>query len=126
MKRLAVGLVIGSLVLGGMALPAEAGHGHRGHHGHGHHGHGHGHFAGGFLAGAATFLVLDALLTPRVVYGPPVVYAAPVVYQPVYYRAPVCQDVWVQERWELRPQQQNGFTTYYQVLVPGYWQRYCS
>jgi len=126
MRRLAVGLVIGSLVLGGMALPAEAGHWHRGYRGHGH-----GHFAGGFLAGAGTVLILDALRTPRVVYaapvvyGPPVVYAAPVVYQPVY-RAPVCQDVWVQERWELRPQQQNGFTTYYQVFVPGYWQRYCS
>ncbi|MGH7422645.1 MAG: hypothetical protein ACREJ1_03085, partial [Candidatus Methylomirabilales bacterium] len=64
-------------------------------------------------------------LTPRVVYAAPVVYAPPVVYQPVYYRAPVCQDMWVQERWELRPQQQNGFTTYYQVLVPGYWQRHC-
>ncbi len=124
MKRLAVGLVIGSLVLGGVALPAEAGNWHRGHHGHGHHGHGHGHFAGGFLAGAATFLVLDALLTPRVVYTQPVVYAPPVVYQPVY-RAPVCQDTWVQERWELRPQGYNGFTTYYQVLVPGYWQRHC-
>jgi hypothetical protein len=104
-----------------MALPAEAGHGHRGYRGYGG-----GYFAGGFLAGAGTVLVLNALVTPRVVYGPPVVYAAPVVYQPVYYRAPVCQDVWVQERWELRPQQQNGFTTYYQVLVPGYWQRYCS
>jgi hypothetical protein len=126
MRRLAVGLVIGSLVLGGMALPAEAGHGHRGYHKYHHQGHGGGYFAGGFLAGAGTVLVLNAFLTPRVVYGPPVVYAAPVVYQPVYYRAPVCQDVWVQERWELRPQQQNGFTTYYQVLVPGYWQRYCS
>ena len=126
MRRLAVGLVIGSLVLAGMALPAEAGRWHRGHHGYYHHGYGGGYFAGGFLAGAGTVLVLNALVTPRVVYGPPVVYAAPVVYQPVYYRAPVCQDVWVQERWELRPQQQNGFTTYYQVLVPGYWQRYCS
>jgi len=126
MRRLAVGLVIGSLVLAGMALPAEAGHGHRGYRGYYHHGYGGGYFAGGFLAGAGTVLVLNALVTPRVVYGPPVVYAAPVVYQPVYYRAPVCQDVWVQERWELRPQQQNGFTTYYQVLVPGYWQRYCS
>jgi len=126
MRRLAVGLVIGSLVLGGMALPAEAGHWHRGYHKYHHQGHGGGYFAGGFLAGAGTVLVLNALVTPRVVYGPPVVYAPPVVYQPVYYRAPVCQDVWVQERWELRPQQQNNFTTYYQVLVPGYWQRYCS
>ena len=130
MRRLAVGLVIGSLVLGGMTLPAEAGHWHRGYHGHHHHGYGGGYFAGGFLAGAGTVLVLDALRTPRVVYAapmvyaPPVVYAAPVVYQPVY-RAPVCQDVWVQERWDVRPQQQNGFTTYYQVLVPGYWQRHC-
>ena len=131
MKRLAVGLVIGSLVLGGMALPAEAGQWHRGYRGYYPHGYGGGYFAGGFLAGAGTVLVLNALLTPRVVYAapvvyaPPVVYAAPVVYQPVYYRAPVCQDMWVQERWELRPQQQNGFTTYYQVLVPGYWQRQC-
>jgi len=124
MRRLAVGLVIGSLVLGGMALPAEAGHRHRGHHGYYHHGYGGGYFAGGFLTGAATVLVLDALRTPRVVYAAPVVYAPPVVYQPVY-RAPVCQDVWVQEHWELRPQQQNGFTTYYQVLVPGHWQRQC-
>jgi hypothetical protein len=134
MRRLAVGLVIGSLVLGGMALPAaEAGGKHRGYYGHrgGHYGHGGkdyryggGYFAGGFLAGAGTVLVLNALLTPRVVYAPPVAYAAPVVYQPVY-RTPICQDVWVQERWEVRPQQQNGFTTYYQVLVPGYWQRQC-
>lgn len=126
MRRLAVGLFIGSLVLGGMVLPAEAGQWHRGYKGHYHRGYSGGYFAGGFLAGAGTVLVLNALVTPRVVYGPPVVYAPPVVYQPVYYRAPVCQDVWVQERWELRPQQQNGFTTYYQVLVPGYWQRYCS
>jgi len=105
-------------MLGGMALPAEAGNWHRGHKGYYHRGYGGGYFTGGFLAGAGTVLVLNALVTPRVVYGPPV------VYQPVY-RAPVCQDVWVQERWELRPQQQNGFTTYYQVLVPGYWQRQC-
>lgn len=124
MRRLAVGLVIGSLMLGGMALPAEAGNWHRGHKGYYRYGYGGGYFAGGFLAGAGTVLVLNALVTPRVVYGPPVVYAPPVVYQPVY-RAPVCQDVWVQERWELRPQQQNGFTTYYQVLVPGYRQRQC-
>jgi hypothetical protein len=124
MRRLAVGLVIGSLVLGGMALPAEAGQWRGGHKGYHRYGYGGGYFAGGFLAGAGTVLVLNTLLAPRVVYGPPVVYAAPVVYQPDY-RVPVCHNVWVQERWELRPQQQNGFTTYYQVLVPGYWQRQC-
>lgn len=124
MKRVATGLLIGSLVLGGMALPAEAGgwhhrhhDGHHRHHIHHHdhhfHHHGHAHFLGGFLAGATTVLVLDALLTPRV------------VYEPVYYRAPVCQDVWVAGRWELHPRVQNGFTTYYHIWVPGYWQRQC-
>lgn len=128
MRRLVFGLLIGSLVLGGMALPAEARSGHRGHHKHDvrhhnrhvhRHRHGHDHFFGGFLAGAGTVLILDALVTPRVVYGPPV------VYQPVYYRAPVCQDVWVPGRWELRPREENGFTTYYQVWVEGHWQQQC-
>lgn len=64
------------------------------------------------MAGAATFLVLDALTTPRVVYAPPVV-------------APVCRNVWVAERWEVQAREQDGFTTYYQVLVPGTWQRQC-
>ena len=120
MRRIAVGLVIGSLVLGAMTLPAEA----RGWH-HGHYGrhYGSGYFFGGFVSGAATVLVLDALTTPRVVYGPPVVYGP--VYAPVYYRAPVCRDVWVPERWEVHPRHDNGFTTYYQVLVPGTWQRQC-
>ncbi len=110
MRRIAAGLVIGSLVLGGMALPAEARGGHHGHH-HGHHGHGH--FFGGFLAGAATVVILDALTTPRV------------VYEPGYYRGPVCRDVWIPERWEVHTRQQNGFTTYYHVQVPGRWQRQC-
>lgn len=136
MKRTAVGLVIGSLVLGGMSLPAEARgwrHGHYRHYSHGRHRHhdGTGHFLGGYLAGAATVLVLEALTTPRVVYAPPVTYAPPVayappvVYAPVYTRVPVCRDVWIAERWETRSSQQNGFTTYYQVLVPGTWQRQC-
>ncbi len=145
MKRVAVGLVIGSLVLGVMSLPAQARgwrHGHHRHYSHfRHHDHhdGHGHFLGGFLAGAATFLVLDALATPRVVYAPPVTYAPvvspvepppvvygpPVVYQPAYPQVPVCRDVWVAGRWETRSRQENGFTTYYQVLVPGAWQRHC-
>ncbi len=117
MRRAIVGLLIGILVLSGMALPAEArGRNHRHHH---HHGHGDGHFLGGFLAGAGTVLILDAILTPRVVYAPPV------VYQPVYYRGPVCQDVWIPGRWEVHPRQYNGFTSYYQVRVPGYWQRQC-
>lgn len=125
MRRIALGLVIGSLVLGGMSLPAQAGGRHYRHYRqqrhfrhHGHHD-GHGHFFGGFLAGATTFLVLDALTTPRVVYAPPV------VYEPVYRRVPVCRNVWVPERWELQARQQNGFTTYYEVRVPGYWQQQC-
>lgn len=129
MRRLVLGLVIGSLVLGGMALPAEARSRHRGHHKHDvrHHNHhvhrpgrGHDHFFGGFQAGAGTVLILDALVTPRVAHAPRV------VYQPVYYRAPVCQDVWVAGRWELRPLEENGFTTYYQVWLEGHWQRQCS
>ncbi|MFQ5962073.1 MAG: hypothetical protein ACE5MG_11820 [Candidatus Methylomirabilales bacterium] len=115
MRRIAAALVITSLVLGGMALPAEARGWHHRHHGHHH---GHGHFFGGFLAGAATFLVLDALTAPRVDYPP-------VVYGPVYYRPPVCRNVWIPQRWEVRTRQQNGFTTYYHVLVPGAWQRQC-
>lgn len=130
MKRTAVGLIIGSLVLGGMSLPAEARSWRHGHHRQHvyvrhHHHDGTGHFLGGYLAGAATVLVLEALTTPRVVYAPPVAYAPPVVYAPVYTRVPVCQDVWIAERWETRSSQQNGFTTYYQVLVPGTWQRQC-
>lgn len=127
MRRMAVGLVIGSLVLGGMALPAEARGWHRGYYArHYGYGYGYGRFFGGFVAGATTVLVLDALTTPRVIYTPvyPVV-PAPVVYAPVYYRAPVCRDVWVPERWEVHPRHDNGFTTYYQVLVPGTWQRQC-
>lgn len=111
MKRIAFAFLIGSLVLGGFALPAEA----RGWH----HRHGHGHFLGGFLAGSATVLVVDALLTPRVVYAPPV------VDRPLYYRAPVCQDVWVPGRWETRTRTENSFTTYYQGWVEGHWQRQC-
>lgn len=123
MRRIAMGLVIGSLVLGGMALPAEA-RGWRHRH-HGRH-HGHGQFFGGFLAGAGTVLLFDALTTPRVVYAPRVVYGPPVVYEaPVYYRAPVCRDTWIPERWETRAREQNGFTTYYQVWVPGTWTRQC-
>jgi hypothetical protein len=130
MRRIAVGLVIGSLVLGGIILPAEARGWHRGYYGRHY---GRGYFFGGFVAGATTVLVLDALTTPRVVHGPPVVYGPlvgpvvppPVVYAPVYYRAPVCRDVWVPERWEVHPRYDNGFTTYYQVLVPGAWQRQC-
>lgn len=118
MKHVTLGLLIGSLVLGGLVLPAEARGRHHGHHGR-HHRHHHGHFAGGFLAGAATFLAVDALRTPRVVY------TSPVVHQPVYYRAPVCRDIWVPGRRELRPRHQNGFTTYYHVSVDGYWQRQC-
>jgi hypothetical protein len=48
-----------------------------------------------------------------------------VVHQPVYYRAPVCRDIWVPGRRELRPRHQNGFTTYYHVWVDGHWQRQC-
>ncbi|MBW8056909.1 MAG: hypothetical protein V3U42_09150 [candidate division NC10 bacterium] len=118
MKHVTLGLLIGGLVLGGLVLPAEARGRHHGHHGR-HHRHHHGHFAGGFLAGAATFLAVDALRTPRVVY------TSPVVHQPVYYRAPVCRDIWVPGRRELRPRHQNGFTTYYHVWVDGHWQRQC-
>ncbi len=121
MRRIAMGLVIGSLVLGGMTLPAEA----RGWHHRHHHLDGNGRFFGGFLAGAGTVLLLDALTTPRIVYAPRVIYRPPVVYEPVYYRAPICRDVWTPDRWETRASQQNGFTTYYQVLVPGSWQRHC-
>ncbi len=141
MQRVACCLLVGSLLVGGMALSAEAGgwhdrhyrhyrhYGHYRHHRHDfhppfHHRHPHrphhGHFACGFLAGAATILVLDALLTPRVVYAPPV------VYYPVTHRAPVCEDIWIPGRWELRPQQDNGFITYYQVWVNGHWERQCS
>ncbi len=108
MKRIVLGLLIGSLVVGGMALPAEAGHRHHRHH------HGHGHFLGGLLAGAATVLILDALLTPRVVHEPH-----------YYYRGLTCRDVLIPGRWELRFREQNGFTTYYHVWIPGYWQREC-
>lgn len=113
MRHIAAGLVIGSLMLGGMALPAEARGGHRGHHGHHQRHHGHGHFFGGFLAGAATVVILDALTTPHV------------VYEPGYYRGPVCRDVWIPKRWEVHTRHDNGFTTYYNVLVPGTWQRQC-
>lgn len=113
MKRVALGLLIGILVLGGMAVPAEAGHWHHGHH------HGHDHFLGGFLTGAATVLVLDALRTPRFVYRPPV------VYEPVYYRVPVCRDVWIPGRWQRTTRTQGSFMTYYDVWVEGYWQRQC-
>jgi hypothetical protein len=118
MRCVVVGLLIGSLVLGVTVLPVEAnGWGRHGHHWR--HGHGDDHFVGGFVAGAATVLVLDALLTPRVVY------AVPVVYEPVYYRVPACRDAWVPGYYALRPRVQNGFTTYYQVWMPGYWQRQC-
>ena len=124
MKRAVVILVVGTLMLGGMALPAEANGRHRGprrthvvHH-HDSSG-GPGHFLGGFFAGAATILVLDALTTPRVVY------ASPPPPAPVYYRAPVCRDVLIPGRWEVRPRQDNGFITYYQVWVPDQWQREC-
>ncbi|MFQ5520438.1 MAG: hypothetical protein ACE5FK_03485 [Candidatus Methylomirabilia bacterium] len=123
MRRVACALFVGSLVVGGLTLPAEARGWHHRHHGHHrvhHHKHGHGHFAAGFLAGAATFLVVDALSTPRVVHP------TPVVYEPVYYRAPLCRDFWVPGRWEVRTQGQNGFTSYYQVWVEGHWQRQCS
>ncbi len=122
MKRAVVALVIGSLVLGGMSVPAEAGGWHHRHHSHfRHHGHhdGHGHFLGGFLTGAATVLVLDAFLSPRVVYAPRV------IYKPVYTRVPVCRNVWIPGRWDLRTSEQNGFTTYYHVWAPGYWQQQC-
>jgi len=123
MKRAAVILVVGTLVLGGTARLTEAGgwnHGrpnrHQVHH---HHDPGPGHFFGGFFAGAATILILDALTTPRVVY------ASPPPPAPVYYRAPVCRDVLIPGRWEVRPRQDNGFITYYQVWVPDQWQREC-
>ncbi len=130
MRRLTLGLLIGSLMLGGMVVPAEARGWHRRRHGHhyrhhvrhhDHHSHhnGHGYFLGGFLAGAGTVLILDALVTPRVAYAPPV------VYQPSYYRGPVCRNIWVPRRWDLRSRQENGFTTYYHVWVEGYWQRQC-
>lgn len=126
MRRIAFAFLIGSLLLAGSAQLAEARgwhhrrHGrHRVHHFH-HDRHGHGYFAGGFLAGAVTFLVVDALVTPRAVYAPPV------VYQPVYYRTPVCQNIWIPGRWELSPREDNGFTTYYQVWMEGHWQRHCS
>ena len=109
-KGIVRGFFIGSLVVGAMALPAEAHRWHHHHHGH----HGHGHFLGGFLAGAATALLLDALLTPRVVREPR-----------YYYRGMICRDVLIPGRWELRTREQNGFTTYYHVRVPGYWRREC-
>ena len=125
MRRVACGFLVGSLVLGGLAVAAEAGGWHRRHHGRHHfrprfhHGRHHGHFAGGFLAGATTVLILDALYTPRVVYTPPV------VYRPIPYRAPVCQDIWIPGRWELRSRQQGDFTTHYHVWVEDHWQRQC-
>ncbi len=114
MRRVAFAFLVGSLLLGGLALPAEA----RGWH-HRRHGHHHGHFAGGFVAGATTALAFNALYTPRIVY------ARPVVHEPLYYRGPVCRDVWVPGQWEIRTQTQNGFTTYYQLWVASHWQRQC-
>ena len=127
MKHCTLGLLIGSLVLGGIVIPAEARGRHHRHHGRDdahhvyrhvhpklHHGYHHGHYAGGFLAGAATVLAVGALHTPRV------------VYQPVYYRPPVCRDHWVPGRWEVQTRTQNGFTSYYQLWVPGHWQRHCD
>jgi len=112
-KRIGMGCIIVILALGGMAATAEA-HGWRHHHHHGH-----GHFFGGFLFGATTVLVIDAVTTPRVVY------AYPPPPPPVYYRVPVCQDVLVPGRSELRARDNNGFTTYYHVWVPDSWQRQC-
>lgn len=123
MRYIASGLLIGNLVWGGMVLPAEARGSHPKHHPrhYSHHVYLHdhrsapGHFAGGFLAGAATVLVVNALQTPRVVYT-----------RPVVYRSPVCRNIWVPGQWELRPHQDNGFTTYYQVWVEGHWQQQCG
>lgn len=123
MRYIASSFLIGNLVWGGMVLPAEAGGSHPKHHPHhySHHVYLHdhsyapGHFVGGFLAGAATVLVVNALRTPRVVYT-----------RPVVYRSPVCQNIWAPGQWELRPRQDNGFTTYYQVWVEGHWQQQCG
>ncbi len=122
MKRVAFAFLAVGLVVGGMVLSVEArGRTHK-HHGHRirHHRHGHGRFARGFLAGAGTVLVVKSLHTPRVVYR------APLVYKRVSYRAPVCRNDWVPDRWEVRTRAQNGFTSYYHVRVGGHWQQQCT
>lgn len=121
MKPMTLAFLAASLMLGGMVVPAEAtGWNHKpyGHHVYYHHYPKHGHFVRGFVVGG-TALVVKTLYTPRVVY------AAPVVYESVSYRTPVCRNVLVPGRWELRTQTQNGFTSYYQVWVAGYSQRQC-
>ena len=116
MKRAVVAVVIGTLIVAASVLPADA-HGFR----HGRHHHHHGHFLPGFLAGAATVLILDALLAPRIVYEPHYYPPGP----RYYYRDLICRDVWIPERWELRTQEQNGFLSYYRVHRPGFWRREC-
>jgi hypothetical protein len=120
MKRMTFAFLVASLVLGGMVVPAEAtgwNHKHYGHHVHYHPKQNH--FVRGFVVGTGTALVIKALYTPRVVY------TAPAVYESVSYRTPVCRNVLVPGRWELRTQTQNGFTSYYQVWVEGQSQRQC-
>ena len=122
MKRVAFAFLAAGLVLGGMTIPAEAKgwhHKHPGHRVYHHHHRKHGHFVRGFVFGTGTALVVKALYTPRVVY------TAPAVYEPVSYRTPVCRDVWIPGRWELRTQTQDGFTSYYQAWVEGHSQRQC-
>lgn len=120
MKGVACVFLASSLVLGGLAIPAEAtGRHHKHHKHHVRHHHRHGHFVSGFVTGAGTALVVKALYTPRVVY------TAPVVYEPVAYPTPVCRNSWVPGGWQLRAQQDNGFTSYYQVWVGSHWQRQC-
>ena len=122
MKPMALALLATSLMLSGMVVPAEAtgrNHKHYGHHVYYHHYPKHSHFVRGFVVGTGTALVVKTLYTPRVVY------TAPVVYESVSYRTPVCRNVLVPGRWELRTQTQNGFTSYYQVWVAGHSQRQC-
>jgi hypothetical protein len=122
MKPVASAFLAVSLMLGGMVVPAEAtgrNYTHYGYQVHYYHHPKHSHFVRGFVVGTGTALVVKTLYTPRVVY------TAPAVYEPVSYHTPVCRDVLVPGRWELRTQTQNGFTSYYQVWVAGHSQRQC-
>lgn len=79
-------------------------------------------FWGGFAAGAGALLGLSLLTMPYYYYLPPPVYYPPA---PVYSYAPVCQDLWVEGRWEIVPQSQGNFVQYFPHWVPGRWQRVC-
>ena len=137
MKKLVAVALVTALGLGvvGTAQPALAG-------GWGHHGHG-GHHVNGWLAAGVALTglaVLDAVLSPPVVYEqpavvyspppvvyspppvvyapPPVIYNPPVAYGPVIVRPPVCYappPVWrVPVYWPPRPVYRPFYRT-------GYW-----